>query len=146
MENPEKIIQKIENGEVKVKGFELSKKVVRAKNKSTVAQEGAAHIKDNAKADEQTKAPTSEKAKKPKKEKKPKESKPKEPAKPKVATFPFKTTINAYGFIGLGKDELRALGLIVCEEKGAKQKLANAVPITFSAWNPETRELTVKVS
>ena len=159
MENPEKIIQKIENGEVKVKGFELSKKVVRANDKSTVAQEGAAHNADQnaadakvgtnvpgTKADAQTQATTPESTKepKPKKEKKPKESKPKEPAKPKVAAFPFQTTINAYGFIGLGKGELRALGLVV-SEKGGK-KIAKEIPITFSAWNPEKRELTVKVS
>jgi hypothetical protein len=152
MENPEKIIQKIEDGEVKVKGFELSKKDVRAKDKSTVAQEGAAHNADqkaaDAKVDAQAQAIAQEstKAPKPKKEKKLKESKPKEPAKPKIAKFPFQTTINPYGFIGLGKSELRAIGLSVCEEKGAKKKLAKEVPVTFASWNPDTRELTIKVS
>jgi hypothetical protein len=142
MENPEKIIQKIENGEARVRGVNVqpSKKLA----KSVANAEGAAHHEETKKADEQAKAPTSEKVKKPKAQKAPKE--PKAPEELKVAEFPFQTTINAYGFIGLGKDELRAIGLSVVEEKGAKEKLKAAVPITFSAWNPEKRELTVKVS
>jgi len=156
MENPEKIIQKIESGEVRVRGVHVPEP---KESKSIATQEGSAHNADQnaadakvgttvpgTKVDAQAQAITQEstKAPKPKAQKAPKE--PKEPAKPKVAEFPFKPTINPYGFIGLGKDELRALGLSVVEEKGAKEKLKAGVPITVSAWNPETKTLTIKVS
>ena len=141
MEKTEKIVQKIENGEVKVQGVRMQKKAEKAKT-TTVQPEGEAHQANDAKAgtnaSDEVKAPKSEKEKKPKD--------PKVPKEPKVAAFPFKATINPYGFIGLGKDELRALGLKVSDEKGAKRKMAKEVSITVSAWNPETKELTIKVS
>jgi hypothetical protein len=157
MENPEKIIQKVDSDEVKARGAHVPEP---KKPKSMPTQEGSAHNADQnadakvsanvpdskANAHAPAKEPESAKASKPKKEKKPKESKPKEPAQPKVATFPFSATINPYGFIGLGKAELRALGLTVCEQKGAKQKMPKEVAITVSAWNPEKKGLTIKVS
>ena len=97
MENPEKTIHKIGSDEVKTHGVPEPKKP-----KSLAKQEGSAHNADQNAADAKVEDA------KPAKKKKPRESKPKEPAKPKVAAIPFQTTINPYGFIGLGKDELRA--------------------------------------
>ena len=112
MENPEKITQKIESDKAKTRVVHEPKKP-----KSISKQEGSAHNADQNAADAKV-----EDAKPAKEKKKPRESKPKEPAKPKVAAFPFQATINQYGFIGLGKSELRGARLNRLRREGQDEE------------------------
>ena len=70
---------------------------------------------------------------------------PKVPPQPKVASFPVKAHVNIYGFIGLGKDELRALGLTVINTPKAKNKLSADVPIELTSYDSTAKVLTVKI-
>jgi hypothetical protein len=147
MEPSEKVIEKIESG--KFKNLKPKKKVEpSAKNGLTEAVKE--EIKEIVKASNTEinngKAPDApEVEKKAEVEKKVEEKAPPEPVKPAAAAFPIKTTINAYGFIGLSKSELRALCLTVIDTKGEKKKLAAEVPITICDYNPDTKTLTIKI-
>jgi len=138
------ILEKIENGKIKVPGQPKPKpkKAPKSESSSVIQQEGAAHEAENVHAginqpDQATK-PATEASQEPKAEK------PKVEPKPKVATFPVGGKINKYGFIGVSAPICNALGLQPAL-KGQKGKLTKNVQIEFSAYDPETRTLTVKI-
>lgn len=72
-------------------------------------------------------------------------NKPNAPPQIKVANLPVKAHINQYGFIGLGKSELRALGLTVVDTPKAKEKLSADVPIELSSYDSASKILTIKI-
>lgn len=119
----EEILEKIENGQVSVNG-----KRVKPKPKPELKKEEAKEAEPS----------------KPKPVQEEKVQASKEPKAPKVSEFPTKGTINKYGFIGISVSLVTALGLPLKAE-GAKGKLAANVPIEFSAYNLETKELTIKI-
>jgi hypothetical protein len=149
MEPSEKIIQKIESGDVKVRN--QSGKVLNAPKKpkaekSLIQTEGEAHEADDAKAG--TEAPDVTQKKTKKMDKKAEKLKEKPKAEPKPV-FPAERKINKYGFIGLTVAMCKEMGLPLYtgeREKGkGVPKLKRDIPITFAAFNEKTRELTVKI-
>jgi hypothetical protein len=153
MEPSEKIIQKIESGDVKVRN--QSGKVLNAPKKpkaekSLIQTEGAAHEADDELAGTETtdesakpdKAPKADKLKSSKRQKK--AEKPAKEAKPEPPAFPSEAHINKYGFIGVGVAQLEAMGLQRAP-KGQKGKLADSVAIEFSAYDAETKTLKIRI-
>jgi hypothetical protein len=148
MEPSEKVIEKIESGAFsnlpQLKFTDSEKSGKSKKNNKSTKQPASDSVKADLKAIVKasnaeingTAKPDEAKAPKVKVEKAPKSD---------IAAFPIKTTINAYGFIGLGKSELRALGLTVINQKGVKPKLAAEVPIEISSYDEATQVLTVKI-
>lgn len=130
-----KVIEKIEQGafsnlpQLKYTDHKKKGKKIEKAEKAiepTIQAEGKAHQESDEKADAQVKkAP--------------------EPKVPEVAAFPIKSHVNIYGFLGLGKSELRALGLTVVDAKGAKNKLSADVPIELTSYDSTAKVLTVKI-
>lgn len=78
-------------------------------------------------------------------------AKPKEPKTPKVTALPIKTQINQYGFLALGKPDIRAIGLTAfepptgAEGKIKAQKLAANQNVEIIAVDLEKKTFTVAI-
>ena len=66
--------------------------------------------------------------------------------KTEKATFPHETTINAYGFLQLGKDVMEALGLTKSEKIPSGKAVYPITKVSITGYNTETREITIKVA
>ncbi len=124
------IIEKIKNGKVTVQG--KSHKPLKPNEK---------------KEDSPGPNPDESESVKPEKPKEPKADEPvnetsKPPKIPKVAAFPIDAQINIYGYLGLSKPDLRAIGLTTIDGKG---KLTANVKVQIISFNPESKEFIVKI-
>jgi hypothetical protein len=135
--NVKEIIDKIEKRQVNVLGVKHPKP--KPKQQLKPKAEAAENVPDKAQVPEPNK---------PVEPAKPKPEKPVKPAELEAlvpAKFPFDAKINKYGFLYIGKSELLALGLNVVTEKKAKLKIAEDAKVSITAFNPETREFTIKI-
>ena len=144
MENSEKVIGKIENGDFKNLP-QKGKKVEKIK-KARIQEEGETHQAD----DEKSGSMATEDAKVEKKSgsKKAKVPVSKAPEN-KIANFPVKGAINKFGFIGLSIGICNALSLPVNQNPRVKgqlhPKLSRDINIEFCGYDPATKSLQIKI-
>lgn len=133
MEKSEKIIEKIENGSVKVPGAKKPKPKPK-KVESVIQQEGAAHQADDAelhKATDKIGRKVHKQAKATK-------------AKPEAPVFPAETSINAYEFLRIPAKVMEALGIKSTTRSDGK--VIHAITkATIVSYDAQTRVLTVKL-
>ncbi len=63
----------------------------------------------------------------------------------KVASIPFETQINKYGFLAFSKPELRVLGLETDETEGVKAKMTGEVKVQIVSFDAASKQMVIQI-